>query len=77
MIDKKYLFDNKDANDYVSVCIDIPDSLGLSSIYEAVFAVLDPDVNRDEVFVIDYQIKEGMLEVSLDVEDVDFSEFED
>ena len=77
MITKKYLYNNKTDN-YVKVCIKEPETLGLAAIYESLFAFMDPKVNFNDVFVVDYAKKSfGVLEVVVDVEDIDFSEFED
>lgn len=77
MITKEYLYNNK-VNNYVKVCIAEPESSGLSAVYESLFSSLEPQINVNEVFVVDYQIMtSGVLEVVVDVEDVDFSEFED
>ncbi len=77
MIEKKYLFNNKD-NNYVTVYIKQPTDLGLSAVYESLFSVLDPEINPNEIYIVDYQISDsGFLSVILDVDDMDFSEFED
>lgn len=77
MIEKKYLFNNK-VDNYVKVCIETDSSSGLTQIYESLFATLDPQINIDDLFVVDYKEKSlGLYEVIVDVEDMDFSEFED
>jgi hypothetical protein len=78
MIEKKYLFNNKDEDDYVTVCIQKPAGLGLSFLYEGLFSVLDPEIETKDVFIVGHQINpECLCELTLDVEDIDFSEFED
>jgi len=78
MIEKKYLYENKNPNYYVRVCVEKPKGLGLTDVYESLFSILDPQINPNEVFIVDYrEIESGVFEVMLDVEDIDFSEFED
>lgn len=78
MISKQYLFDHKDANHFVSVCIKEPTSAGLTALYERLFSILNPEININDIFIVEYQGEShGFLKVVLDVEDMDFSEFED
>jgi hypothetical protein len=78
MIEKKYLFNNKDAENYCLVTIEAPKSANLSEIVESVANSLEEPEIMDDIWPASYNyIGENQWQVLLDVEDVDFSEFED
>ena len=78
MIEKKYLFNNKDGQNFCKVWIEAPESAGLTEIMENLANSLDSKDYLDDIWPADYVYQgEGKYEVTLDVDDVDFSEFED
>jgi hypothetical protein len=78
MIEKKYLFNNKDAENYCIVQIEAPKSATLSEIVESVANSLEESEIMDDIWPAAYNyIGEDRWEVLLDVDDVEFFEFED
>jgi hypothetical protein len=78
MIEKKYLFNNKDAENYCLVQIEAPKSANLTEIMEAVANSLEESEIMDDIWPAAYNyIGEDQWEVLLDVDDVEFFEFED
>lgn len=83
MIEKKYLFNNKKDN-LVSVAIEMPwNYTSLAAVYSSLDSQLDvnvqgiPSVVGYEPISYHPETKTFFLDVTIDVEDVDFSEFEE
>lgn len=78
MIEKKYLFNNKDAENYCLVTIEAPKSANLTEIMESLANSLDSKDYLDDIWPAAYNyIGEDQWQVLLDVDDVEFFEFED
>ena len=78
MITKQFLFNNKDAENYCLVTVAAPQSANLSELVEAVVNSLEEPEIIDDIWPASYNyIGENRWEVLLDVDDVEFFEFED
>jgi hypothetical protein len=78
MITKQFLFNNKDAENYCLVTIEAPQSANLTEIMEAVANSLAESEIMDDIWPAAYNyIGENQWNVLLDVDDVEFFEFED
>jgi len=76
MITKESLFNKKDAENYCKLTV-TANSHSLPDLYEALDSQLEREIS-EEIFIVDYRtVSSGVYELTLDVDDVDFSEFED